>query len=702
MTEGKVRAIAIAVVSAIIGKIKPEVSDEQVVEAVEPAEDDIPEIFFGAALPQTKTDTVMTFRYISKTEDFNGYCITKAQGSSSMDYPKKNQTVKLYEDAACETKHKMDFKGRGKQNKFVLKANWIDLTHARNVVSARLWGDMVKSRANYNTIPELLRTSPNQGAVDGFPVKVYAGGIYQGRYTMNIPKDAWMANMDDDLDNHAILCSEGYSTGCFRKLWSEVPSGWSDEVHDTPPAAIWNRWDAVIRFVQNATNEEFVAGIDNYIDLESLIDYHIFMLLCCGLDAYGKNQLYMTYDGQKWYASAYDMDSTWGLWWTGTNFVPTDYRRSQYQDFADGEGNLLFIRLEQLFIERIKTRWAEVKDTVLSVASIINRFERFTDIAPPHLVAEDYATTTGGGAYTKIPSKDANNIQQIRAYVVARHAWTDGYISNLLYAPCESISLSPTTLSFTAEGSQTITATTVPADTSDEIIWISSDPTIASVQGGIVTAVSDGSCTITAKCGDCVTSCVVTVNGVYVDPDLLFRLPAETAFDGVDDYIDTGLKLWDEPKTFTMLIKADLTQTQSSTMATVFHCIDETTTAYPGLALARESESTYHIIGATLISSGVGCYWARNIPMLPKTAIAIVVVNGKVTNVEHLDAEGLVHIQGVVNGKDHIAHENSLILGAYRGSSGNIGRFYKGTIYDLQIWGREFSAGERAAYITSD
>lgn len=34
MTEGKVRAIAIAVVSALIGKIKPEVSDEQIAEAV--------------------------------------------------------------------------------------------------------------------------------------------------------------------------------------------------------------------------------------------------------------------------------------------------------------------------------------------------------------------------------------------------------------------------------------------------------------------------------------------------------------------------------------------------------------------------------------------------------------------------------------------------------------------------------------------
>ena len=37
---------------------------------IEPAEDDIPKVFFGSALPQTKDDTIMSFRYISKTEDY--------------------------------------------------------------------------------------------------------------------------------------------------------------------------------------------------------------------------------------------------------------------------------------------------------------------------------------------------------------------------------------------------------------------------------------------------------------------------------------------------------------------------------------------------------------------------------------------------------------------------------------------------------
>ena len=393
------------------------------VSAVEPAEGDIPKVFFGAALPQTKDDSVMSFRYISRTQDISGYCKTKAQGNSSMSYPKKNQTVKLYKDADCAEKLEVDFKGWGKQHEFCFKANWIDLTHARNIVSARLWGDVVKSRTDYDTLPEALKTSPNQGAVDGFPVKVYADGIYQGRYTINIPKDAWMANMDENLDNHCILCGENYVSGCFRAEASIDGSDWTDEVHDTVPDVIKTRWNEAIRFVMSSTDEEFADGIGHYFDVQSLIDYYIFGVVSCGLDAFGKNQLYMTWDGIKWYATMYDMDSTWGLYWDGSRFVEHNYGRTEFEDFAGRSGNLLYIRLADLYKDAIKERWENLKIGALSVENTINRFERFTDIAPMSLVEEDYAPTTAEGAFTGITLTEENHIQQLRSYICKRLSW---------------------------------------------------------------------------------------------------------------------------------------------------------------------------------------------------------------------------------------------------------------------------------------
>lgn len=389
---------------------------------------DIPKVFFGSPLPQIKSDTIMGFRYTSATADLEGFCITKAQGNSSMSYPKKNQTVKIYKDAECTQALKLNLKGWGGQNKYCFKANWTDLSHARNVVSARLWGDMVKTRDNFDALPERLRHSPNFGAIDGFPVKVFAAGKYQGRYTLNIPKDKWLTNMDASLAKHCILCGENYASACFRASANIDGTDWSDEIHDTVPDTIKTRWNEVIAFVMNSTDEEFVQNLHTYFDINSLIDYYIFGLVSCNLDGFGKNQLYITYDGSKWFASVYDMDATWGLDCNSLTFMAHDFPRSAYQDMIQGEGNLLYIRLAQLFVAEIQARWEVVRRGALSIANIINRFERFTDIAPGSLIEEDYAETTADGAFTGIPLKDTNNIQQLRAYALARLDYVNGVL----------------------------------------------------------------------------------------------------------------------------------------------------------------------------------------------------------------------------------------------------------------------------------
>lgn len=653
---------------------------------VEPAEDDVPIVFFGGDLPQTKTDTVMPFKYVSKTKTVGGYVETKAQGNSSMNYPKKNQTVKMYADEALEDSVKVDFKGWGAQKKHVYKANWIDLTHARNIVSAQLWGDVVKSRANYLDLPELLRTSPNQGAVDGFPALVYANGVYQGRYTINIPKDAWMANMDDGLDEHCILCGENYVSGCFRAAANINGSDWSDEVHDTVPAAIKTRWNEIISFVMNSTDDEFVAGIGNYFYLDSLIDYYIFGVVSCGLDAFGKNQLYMTYDGQKWIASMYDMDSTWGLWWNGGSFVASTYARTEFQDFKDGEGNLLYIRLEELFYEQIQARWAELKDTVLSYANIMTRFERFIGIVPPHIVKEDFASTTGGGKFTGIPSKDTNHIQQLRAYVAARLPYADGWFASLTPAvqiPCTGITLDQNTLTFTAEGTQTLTAAVTPNNTTDTVAWSTDTDTVATVSGGVVTAVGNGNATITATCGSYSATCAVSVSGISTnEPSTAAYEITDRVFNGTSDYVDTGIALFDTAKDFTMFIDFTDGYTENPTTNTVIpivHCIRESG-GYPGFTIHRSFNKYEFQMNGGYRAQAAGYDNANGITTKFVTRRS---GNNVIWREWNSASQSVQKGTGSTTLSDVT---QNMLLGAYQTIDGTKGRFWKGTVNRCVIW----------------
>lgn len=72
--------------------------------------------------------------------DLSGSCTMKWQGGSNLSYPKKNFTIKF--DKKFEAKD-----GWGNRKKYVLKANYIDFSHARNIVCARLWGQVVNGAA---------------------------------------------------------------------------------------------------------------------------------------------------------------------------------------------------------------------------------------------------------------------------------------------------------------------------------------------------------------------------------------------------------------------------------------------------------------------------------------------------------------------------------------------------------------------------
>ena len=130
---------------------------------------------------------------------------------------------------------------------------------------------------------------------------------------------------------------------------------------------------------------------------------------------------------------------------------------------------------------------------------------------------------------------DAPVIWYVLDWAERRFAWMDtqmvesGEVLDWTTIPTTSIVLSASELAFDDAGEQMLTATVAPSDTTDIVLWTTSNNTVARVVDGKVVAVGAGTATVTATSGDQSASCTVTVAGTN-EVSLLYALPEETQF----------------------------------------------------------------------------------------------------------------------------------------------------------------------------
>lgn len=88
--------------------------------------------------------------------------------------------------------------------------------------------------------------------------------------------------------------------------------------------------------------------------------------------------------------------------------------------------------------------------------------------------------------------------------------------------PATDITLNKTEANLTVGELLKLTAQILPADTTDEVSWETSDAAIATVEDGLVTAVAAGEATITARAGEQSAACKLTVaasaGGISIEP----------------------------------------------------------------------------------------------------------------------------------------------------------------------------------------
>ena len=372
--------------------------------------------------------------YESDEISFASDATMKWQGASSITYAKKNFNIQLLESGTTK-KQKVEMKeGWGKESKYTLRANYIDYSQSRNVVSGQLYSQIVHSR----DIEDEVALVENGGVVDGFPILIYINGSFQGIYTWNIAKDNLFKMDDDDPDDGAVtkqamlmsVLWEG-ATDLDEPLNSDYTSSNFELEFCSTEDTIGDSWvvesfNDMITFINENDGADFKNGISNYVNVERTIDSMIYTWLIAAEDNTAKNILWVTYDGVHWYSSMYDMDGTWGLRFNGRDYVSEGFFLPTNPSNAPFLRNVLWQKIYANFRDEVVARYFELRKSVLSITNIENVFSAFLAKIP------DVARKAEQTKWTTVPSQDTNNYEQIIGFAKAHFELFDEYFAQFV------------------------------------------------------------------------------------------------------------------------------------------------------------------------------------------------------------------------------------------------------------------------------
>ena len=327
----------------------------------------------------------------------------KVQGASSVKFPKKNYNITFEHPITLHD-------AWGARKKYTLKGNFNDSSQARNVVSARIWAGMRKSRLKDNlenigigndiltdnsgneiigVLDKQLALGKGYGTIDGYPIGLVINGKYHGIYNLNIPKDGWMANMKKG--KREVIVSADYSATnaeyfqALATMSSKNSAGVADfsieYISGSDDSWVLGSLNQMIGAVleHREKDEDYVKAIEPYLDIDSAIDYYITNVITGDLDANGKNYLLETWDGKKWYFASYDRDSTFGnVYWQGNVLDAEDKNGFAWYANSNRMFSIIYNHMRDRFIQR----WEYLRRGVLSDANLFKMFGDFIGRIP--------------------------------------------------------------------------------------------------------------------------------------------------------------------------------------------------------------------------------------------------------------------------------------------------------------------------------
>lgn len=367
---------------------------------------------YASKLPTTKQDDIEAeIEYNDKDGNyFRKPVILNAQGSSSMSYHVKNMAIDINDDS------KIKFGDFPTQDSFHLKKYYIDVFRGQCIVGYWLMEQVYQTRPVGKRYPyEMLNSDyssyTGKGKVDddfytgakchpdGFPINIIWVNSKtneekdMGIYAWNLKKSKEIYHVNKKKAEHIILDGVIDAETLFggKIEWTQFeirnPKSLIDNKgnkYDGDNPKELSETDEISKKVKDylirlsgvdtaLTESNTKATFENYFIVDAFIDYYLISQVLYHFDGFRKNWIWVTWDGQHWTPTLYDVDSIFGTHWNGTFVL-----QNSDKDTILGTSNVL--GLNTLYSDEIKTRYKQLRDVgVFSIENIINLLREWID-----------------------------------------------------------------------------------------------------------------------------------------------------------------------------------------------------------------------------------------------------------------------------------------------------------------------------------
>lgn len=364
-------------------------------------------------------------------QSFNCFVKMEVQGSSSAAYAKKNWNIAFFSDQALTKALNVKIGDLLPHDELVFKSNWIDHTNIRNAMCYRLWEQFTASRTGYPRLevekPYIGKTGKDalQNGANGVPrlysALLYINDEFYGIGSFGTAKKRSNYNIAKNKPKEILIGMDGWND--ITNLEVTNPTLYELKAPSNPTADTWaaiSNWNAFTQL----SDANFTAQAVNYLDKQNAIDFMIFAEFVKCRDVVSQNSAknfqFISYDGKKFMFMPYDMDTVFGLEWTGAA-VYDDTTGSQLVWNSSGS---FWRKVKLTYNADIEARYKQLRD--LKIISVENIYNLSTDL---FLKYSRDVYDLELARWPVRPSLNITSLEQILTWTKKRIAFLDTYFN---------------------------------------------------------------------------------------------------------------------------------------------------------------------------------------------------------------------------------------------------------------------------------